>query len=351
MRIGFHDPHLATMGGGERYLLAAMAAVAGEAELTLLSPTPPDSEGVRRLGVHLAPDAFRWSAADVTAESRQLDVLFSLTNEVPPRSHARRSVAMIQFPHRSHTGPRARVLRLAGLSRAVRALASYDSFLCNSEFTRSHVRARLGVDAAVLPPPIDVPASVPGASEREPLILAVGRFFRGWHSKNQHVLIEAMERLGASGWHLVLAGGADDGAYVRQLRERADGLPVELRLDVPRPELERLYGQAALFWHAAGHAQDERHPERLEHFGITTVEAMAHAVVPLVFAAGGPAEVVEDSRTGRHWRTIDELAALSRELIDNRAERSRVAEAARAEAQRYSSERFKAAIRAELLGS
>ena len=69
-------------------------------------------------------------------------------------------------------------------------------------------------------------------------------------------------------------------------------------MDVPRDELLELYSRASLFWHAAGHGQDDRrHPERLEHFGITTVEAMAHGAVPLVFPAGGPAEVVADGRT------------------------------------------------------
>ena len=83
---------------------------------------------------------------------------------------------------------------------------------------------------------------------------------------------------------------------------------MELRLDVSREELLDLYSRASLFWHAAGYGQDERrHPERLEHFGITTVEAMAHGAVPLVYPAGGPAEVVEDGVSGRWWRTPGEL--------------------------------------------
>ena len=132
----------------------------------------------------------------------------------------------------------------------------------------------------------------------------MGRFFRGGHSKNQHVLLDALAELDAPGWRLVLAGGGDDPDYVEELRRRADGLPAELRVDVPRDELLELYSRAALFWHAAGHGQDaRRHPERLEHFGITTVEAMAHGAVPLVFPAGGPAEVVEDGRTGVWWRS------------------------------------------------
>ena len=104
----------------------------------------------------------------------------------------------IQFPHRSHTGPRGRLLRALRLGRATAALGSYDLFLCNSQFTREHIRARLGVDVEVVAPPVDVPAGVPDA--RDPLILSVGRFFGEWHSKNQHVLVEAMRELDAPGW-------------------------------------------------------------------------------------------------------------------------------------------------------
>jgi glycosyltransferase involved in cell wall biosynthesis len=348
VRIGLYDPHLATLGGGERYLLAILdeALRVPDAAVTLFSPEEPDPDAWRRLGIRIEEDAFSWSRAldtEVTAASAELDLLVVLANDVPPFSHARRSVAMIQFPHRSHTGTRGRLLRALRLSRAPAALGSYDLFLCYSEFTREHIRARLGVDAVVVAPPVDAPQS--RARAREPLILSVGRFFSDWHSKNQHVLIEAMRALDAPGWSLVLAGGGDDRAYVERVRRAAEGLSVELRLDVPREELVDLYSRASLFWHAAGYGHDERrHPERLEHFGIATAEAMAHGVVPLVFPAGGSAELVEDGRTGLGWRTPPELAERTRELIADDAERERLSEAARRSAERYSPERFRAQI-------
>jgi glycosyltransferase involved in cell wall biosynthesis len=356
VRIGLYDPHLATLGGGERYFLTVLeeALRLPDAHVTLLSPERPDPPSWRRLGIEIADASFEWSpAADeaaVTALSPHLDLLFAMVNEVPPRSGAHRSVAMVQFPHRSHTGPRARLLRALRVSRAPAALASYGRFICNSEFTRRHIRERLGVDAVVVPPPVQLPSAAPVS--KEPLILAVGRFFRGWHSKNQHVLLDALGALDAPGWRLVLAGGGDDPDYVEEVRRRADGLPAELRVDVPRDELLELYSRAALFWHAAGHGQDaRRHPERLEHFGITTVEAMAHGAVPLVFPAGGQAEVVEDGRTGVWWRTPSELAAQTTDLIEDEPRRERLSAAAREEARRYSPERFRAAVRELVLGA
>jgi glycosyltransferase involved in cell wall biosynthesis len=353
VRIGLYDPHLATLGGGERYFLTILEEALGVpgAEVSLLAPEEPDPGGWRRLGIEVEGGAFRWVRAmdrEVTETSRELDLLVAMVNDVPPLSHARRSVAMVQFPHRSHMGARGRMLRAVRVSRAPAALASYELFLCNSEFTREHIRARLGVDAVIVAPPVDVPSSV--ANEREPLILSVGRFFSDWHSKNQHVLVEAFAELGAPGWSLVLAGGADDPAYVERVRRAAEGLPVELRLDVPRDELLDLQSRAALFWHAAGYGQDaRRHPERLEHFGIATVEAMAHGAVPLVYPAGGSAELVDDGRTGRWWRTPAELAELTRALIADEPERTRLAAGARAEAEQYSTEHFRNEIRTLVL--
>lgn len=355
MKVGLYDPHLSTLGGGERYFLVTLeeALRLPDAEVTLFSPERPDPAAWERLGIRVRADSFRWVAgmdAEVSAASGELDLLFAVVNEVPPRSDARRSIAVVQFPHRSHSGPRGRLLGLLGMSRAAPALGSYQRFLCYSEFARTHMRERLGVDAGVLAPPVDVPAEEPPAPE--PLILAVGRYFRGGHSKGQHVLLDALERLDAPGWRLVLAGGSGDSTYEAELRERVRGLPAELLVDLPRAQLVELYRRAALFWHAAGHGQDaRRHPERLEHFGIAPAEAMAHGAVPIVFGAGGPAQVVQDGRSGRHWRSVDELAAITAELIADPAKREALAAAAREESRRYSTERFRAAIRAELLGA
>jgi glycosyltransferase involved in cell wall biosynthesis len=355
VRIGLYDPHLATLGGGERYFLSILeeAVRLPGASVTLLSPERVERSRFHRFGINVDDAVFGWERAgdsEVTAASRHLDLLVVLANDVPPLSHARRSVAVIQFPHRSHTGPRGQALRALGLSKARPALRSYRRFLCYSEFAREHIRGRLGVNAVVVPPPVEAAAVT--TTVKEPVILSVGRFFSDWHSKNQHVLVEAFAELEAPGWSLVLAGGGDDAAYVERVRRAARGLPVELRLDVPREELLRLYARAGLYWHAAGYGQDERrHPERLEHFGITTVEAMAHGVVPLVYPAGGSAELVEDGETGRWWRTPAELVERTAALIGKERERDRLAVAAQAASGRYSPDRFRNSIHELVLGA
>jgi hypothetical protein len=45
---------------------------------------------------------------------------------------------------------------------------------------------------------------------------------------------------------------------------------------------------------------------------------MAAGCVPLVFARGGQAEVVEHGRTGFHWSSLEELKTLTLRLVHDR---------------------------------
>jgi glycosyltransferase involved in cell wall biosynthesis len=360
MRIGFHNPFDGAVGGGDRYLYTILdeAARLDGAELLVLAPQPPDPVAWGRVGVTVDPAAYTWAQTrpgELTERSRDLDLLVTLDADVPTPSAARHSVCVIQFPFRARERPHERALaaalRTAGRQRAPAALASYDAFLCYSDFSRRWIARRLGVEAEVVPPPVDPPAGPP-AADRARRILGVGRFFRGAHEKRHDVLIEAFRALGADGWELHLAGMADAGAapWIERLRELAAGLAVEFHVDAPRAELLDLYATSALFWHAAGfEVSEDRHPERLEHFGIVTVEAMMHGAVPLVVPAGGQGEIVEDGRTGRHWRRVDELVAATHELIADPGQAAALRDAAAMEARQYDTSRFRETIRERVL--
>ncbi|MCJ7792955.1 MAG: glycosyltransferase, partial [Candidatus Marinimicrobia bacterium] len=60
---------------------------------------------------------------------------------------------------------------------------------------------------------------------------------------------------------------------------------------------------------------EDEHPERMEHFGITTVEAMAAGCVPVVVAKGGQPEIVKNKSTGFLWQSKTELIQKTRQLI------------------------------------
>jgi glycosyltransferase involved in cell wall biosynthesis len=212
-------------------------------------------------------------------------------------------------------------------------LGTYQRIVAVSRFTEGWIRRRWGRDSVVLPPPVVTQPVL----AKQPVILAVGRFFdpASGHGKHQLELVEGFRALrgagGAEGWELHLAGGCEPTGerYLATVRRAAAGLPVSFHVGATGAALRRLYGEASLFWHATGLGEDLRHPERFEHFGITTVEAMSAGAVPLVFAGGGQLELFEPGRGGVLWTSPRELVAATRDLVADPARRARLSEGAR----------------------
>jgi glycosyltransferase involved in cell wall biosynthesis len=228
----------------------------------------------------------------------------------------------------------------------VEFVPTYTRYLSNSQFTASWVERLWGRPSDVLYPPVR-PSVRPG--DKAPLILVLGRFFDPsfGHSKKQHELLATFRDLHRSGrlagWRLAIVGGCDaaNRDYALAVKRAARGLPVEVHVNAPGTVVERLLGEASLYWHGAGLGEDaERHPERFEHFGISVVEAMAAGAVPLVFGAAGPSEIVQDGDNGRHWHTLDELAQQTVDLATADARRQELADAAVRRADDFSARSF-----------
>jgi glycosyltransferase involved in cell wall biosynthesis len=126
------------------------------------------------------------------------------------------------------------------------------------------------------------------------------------------------------------------------VRAAAAGYPILLHVNAPFAELRRLTASAQIFWHATGYGEDdEQVPERMEHFGITTVEAMAAGCVPVVIGKGGQVEIVEHGVSGLVWQTLPELQTCTRALIDDPALRGRLASGARQRSRAFGMDRFR----------
>jgi glycosyltransferase involved in cell wall biosynthesis len=108
---------------------------------------------------------------------------------------------------------------------------------------------------------------------------------------------------------------------------------VEIRVNLSAEELQELYRKARIFWHFSGLHQSD--PARIEHFGMTTVEAMQNGAVPVVFNGGGQREVVEEGVSGRLFRDEEDLQSKTLQLIGDPSEMIRLSSGARESGRRF----------------
>ena len=240
-------------------------------------------------------------------------------------------------------------LRLEGLPEygSLDFLDSYQLFCPISEFSLRWMRHYWNREGPILYPPVAVSDYEPG--RKDPIILSVGRFFgEGGHSKNHEFMIRSfakMLRRGATGWELHLVGNKGprkiDQEYFDNLKRAAEGLPVTLHPDLSFEELKKLYARASIYWHASGYGENvNKNPVKFEHFGITTVEAMASGCVPVVISKGGQPELVSHGSDGLLWDSRRELIDLTVGLIEDGNMLQRLSRMAVGSAARFSEDRF-----------
>ncbi len=358
MTICFFSPYLPNhTGGGEKHLFDVALELAHEHTVSIAVSQDfcegKSLEEIRKkyeifYGKSLASCHFittpLFSAASFFTKlfwTAQFDALYFVTDGSLFFSLAKYNFLHIQIPF---TAP------LSILGRV--KLWQWHRCNVNSRFTRGVIQKSWGIQTAtVLYPVISQPGQHP--EQKKSLILAVGRFFRGSHAKRQDVLIEVFSELNRrypevlQEWQLVLAGSCEDEAYLSELQAAAAGLPVTFAVGISRTELDALYAQARIFWHAAGYGiSEEKHPEQVEHFGITTVEAMAAGVVPLAVGKGGQKEILSDDLSELLWQEREECVAKSLELITNSAHYTRLQNAVKERAAFFGPQRFSEQVRA-----
>jgi len=269
---------------------------------------------------------------------------------------ARKNVHIIHFPAPRRTigsptfGGKPLLKPLAGaLDRKYRE--SYDLFICNSHFSEQWLEKYWGIDPdrhVVLYPPAshNTTWSEEIVSKKEPIILLVSRF-----DPRKNILevvdffIENETRF--SGWRLVVAGAVSDNdrEYFKHICNVAAGHNIDILPNLSINNLRALYQKASIFWHAMGLMADElSNPIDVEHFGITTVEAMAAGAVPVVIDKGGQREIVDDGINGFRWKTLEELGRLTQRLIIDSDLRLAMSKAAVEKSNTYSIEAFNANI-------
>lgn len=335
MLIGFYNPYFDGFGGGERYSLTLASHWSRHNRVELFWDDDSIlSEYKKRFGIDLSrikitQNIFRGkNLLRKLYLSRAYDLIFFLSDGSIPTSFARRNILHFQVPFpKLETNPL--------------KLGRFQAIVCNSEFTRENLDPRFIRKSRVIYPPVDRIASIP-KEKKENLILSVGRFTAFHQAKKQHEMIETFMKLERSipGWQLVLAGGRmpSDEKYFAFLKEQSRGHRVKLLPNITYRELAVLYNKAAIYWHATGYGETD--PKLMEHFGISTVEAMSAGCIPVVYAGGGQREIIDHKKNGYLWSTIDELLDYTFLLATDENALSRLKPPAQRRASEFTEERF-----------
>lgn len=328
MKICFYSPYIPKhAGGGEKHLLDVALVAAKKHQVVIAIPEEKESdipEIVSKyeefMGTSLSDIQFVKAPLQNGTILKKLvwtagfDALYYVTDGSLFFSLARKNYLHIQIP-----------LQLDKSSIIERLkLKNWSHINTNSEFTKKVIEKSWHVHVdTVLYPQVQVPKKL--IKEKDKVILHVGRFFKHLHAKRQDILVDIFRRLTerhpkvTKGWKLILVGQVEDQKYFEELQAQAKGLPIEFVPNATHSQLEEYYKKAAVYWHATGFDVDEeKNPEKVEHFGITTVEAMAHSVVPVVLAKGGQPEILGELGTELSWSTREQCLTITAELLKNK---------------------------------
>ena len=350
------SPYPLVTGGGERVmfeLAALLSSGAGVANVIFSTPHPYSSIRMAQISSAFGFDevvATPRSFAETDKSDCQFAVILGNSIVPPIESFGLRSAYLLQFPF---SVPDSEV------EAHGHWLSNFSEIWVYSEFVRRHVNGLIryyGLTAPpirIIPPPAQWAGARPGQPwNRRRTILTVGRFFAGGHNKRHDAVIEifrALEKRTNSNLQLALAGSihptAEGRERFRELQGMAEGLPYSFHPNVSHDDLAQLYMTSAVLIHAAGMGVDElEFPEQMEHFGITPVEAASFGCIPVVFAGGGPKDVVTQLGCDTLFRTSDECVDVIEALLNDPHGSAALSQRLITSSGQFSAEQFRARV-------
>ena len=315
IKVGIFNKYWTTLGGAEMHAALIALHLRNKCIVDLISESDFSIQDIQRRFLLDLPHCRKLVIDNFTEDdTRCYDFFINSTFLSSLPSAAKKSLYIVNFPQKQVSSP---------------FLASYDMFLSNSAFTKAWTMRywSSAIPITTFYPGVPEPQeNTPSYHHKKRIILGVGRFFRGGHNKKQREMVEVFRAIKkscsqATDWKLVLAGGVnyacpDDVRYFESVRQAARDADIILCPNIARDDLITWYRQAAIFWHFAGMDIDEEQaPEQVEHFGITTVEAMMHGCVPIVPCKGGQPEVVGTTFTTNIFLTQEDAQGITTRIL------------------------------------
>lgn len=347
MRIGIYDPYLDTMSGGEKYMLSLAKCLAKKYTVDIFWDTSKKEEIVdkakKRFAFDLSeftfvPSLFTPDVSFVTRfmESRIYDHIIILSDG---------SLPFLGCPTTIHFQSPVEWVDLSFKSKV--KMARIKHVVCNSQFTKSYIDKKFKIKSTVIYPPIALPEKK--GIKKTNNILHVGRYGinnSGSSYKKQEVLADVFKSMvdqGLKDWELVFVVSLreEDKEKLAILQNETKEYPVRYVINPTNSALWEEYEKAKIYWHASGFGEDlKTHPDRAEHFGMSTVEAMGMGAIPIVINAGGQKEIVQHGENGYVWNTKEELIHYTTHIIEDQKDMKHFAGLAEASAEKYSLKSF-----------
>lgn len=334
MRAAIYNPYLDSLGGGERYSMTFAKILADKGWHVDIGwkDSSIKNELEKRFGFNLNNMNF----VSEIKRGDGYDVCFWVSDGSIPTLLARKNFLHFQVPFRNVDG---------GTLLNKMKLFRINKIICNSYFTKKFIDKEYGVTSLIIYPPVDVKQIKSG--KKENLVLSVGRFSQLEQAKRQDVLVEAFKKLYDEAqdrkWKFVLVGGVEVGAadFVEKLKKQVVGYPISIVRSPSFKQLLNFYAKAKIFWSASGFGIDEeKEPAKVEHFGITVVEAMAAGCASFAYNAGGHKEIIKNSSSGFLWESVDSLLRETKKVIDSPKLFREISLNAQKASQEYSYEHF-----------
>lgn len=346
-KIAIYTPYLDVFGGGERYMMSVAESLSADFVVDVLL-----DNALQKLDIkHVKKSFERIFNIDLSKVNfirapfgkgssffsrifflMKYDFLFYLTDGSIFYPTARRNILHIQSP----------IVGQPAFSWWGRfKLNAWNLIIYNSNFTKENSVKNWPLSFKIINPPVDIDKIKP--LNKKKYILSVGRFFGYLKDKKQEILIKVFKDLykggKIKGWCLNLVGSAKEGdkSYINHLKHLAKGLPINFYPNLENSALLKLYGESRIYWHASGFGEND--PTKMEHFGISTVEAMAGGCIPVVVAKGGQLEIVENEVSGFLWSSLDELKSYTLKIIEGK-DFDRISRAAANKAKQFSKDNF-----------
>ena len=312
------SPYLDTLGGGERYFLClanTLTDLSYEVDVAWPDKTILDQAKIRfginfnKLKINASAFTHFTTKTNLFAKyqfQKKYNLIFFLSDGSLPFLFAGKNFVHFQYPFRH--------LNVSLIDQF--KIHLINKFIYNSQFTQKINERHLPPSKSfVLYPPIDT-LKFKSNLPKDNIILSVGRFDSPSHNKRQDVLISAFKKVNDKHYKLILAGGLrGNETIINNLKRQSQNYQIEFVINPDFNTLKNLYAKAKIYWHAAGFEVDEtENPENVEHFGMTTVEAMAAGCVPVVINKGGQKEIIT-SDTGFLCNSINDLVSKTELLL------------------------------------